>query len=195
MARSPRFPAIALLTVALSAAMSGPVALAAQTATAETTVTVRPGPLSLSGITVSDFDAVTIDGTATLTPATLSDFAVADFRGSGAGWHLTAQATQFAEYDAETGYVPGGATLAQGSLWMDAPEVSPVGDTSSPAPVVPPGPHAIDIDGVVTFATAAADTGMGEYAFTAASLNLSLPADVRATTYRSTVTVDLVSGP
>lgn len=172
-----------------------PTAFAAQASTADVTVTVLPGALSLSGVSVTDFDAVTLDGTATMTPARLSDFAVSDFRGSGAGWHVTVHATQFAESHDDVGYLVGGARLAQGSLLMPAPQVSTVGDTSSPAPIVRPGPHAIDGAAAVTVASAAVGTGMGEYLFSTGELALSLPSDVRATTYRSTVTVDLVSGP
>lgn len=187
---------VAFLMLGLIGALLAPAALAQQTESDDTNLTVTGGTLNVDAIAVGDFGAVEIGNSAQTTNATLSDFNVRDFRGSGAGWNVSAQATQFAEHDG-VAYVELGETLALGSLELVAPTATAVGDTTSPSPTVGAGPYTIDAGGAVQFASAAENQGMGEYtfAFGADSLALNIPADVVAATYRSDVTVDLVSGP
>jgi hypothetical protein len=150
--------------------------------------------LTITNPAVENFPGVTLNGTAQTVSASLAGFSVDDARGTGVGWHVTAQATQFAEHDG-TGYVAGGRTLPMGSLTMPAPTVTANG-TSSPPPTLEPGaPWAIDAASAVKIASAAAGTGMGRYDFGAVSLSLTVPASAYAKTYRSDVTVSVVSGP
>lgn len=188
--------AAALLTMGLLGALLAPAALAQQTETDDTNVTVNAGTLNMDTLAVGDFAPVEVGSSAQTTAATLENFNVRDFRGTGDGWHVTAHATQFAEHDGAD-YVTDGDTLAAESLSLAQPTVTAVGDTTSPSPSVSAGPYVIDGAAAVQFASAAADEGMGEYelAFDADSLTLDLPVDVVATTYRSDVTIDLVSGP
>ncbi len=167
-----------------------------------TDVTVSGGSLGITvDPTVGDFSAVTLDGTAKTATASFANFEVNDARGSGAGWNVTVQATQFAEWDSTLnsgagGYVTSGKTLAQNSLSLAAPTVAADGTTSA-VPSITAGPYNIDAASAVKIASAAADAGMGKYDFTQAGtpLTLSIPTSAYAKTYRSTVTVSTVTGP
>ncbi len=153
------------------------------------------GNLNLSSITVSDFPNVMLSGSATNATTTMNPFTVTDARGTGAGWNVTVQATQFKEYVGGI-YVNGGKTLSLSSLSMASPTVAPNG-TSSPAPTILAGPYIIDSGSAVKIASAAVGNGMGAYDFTpgASDLTLNIPANAYATAYRSEVTVSVVSGP
>ncbi len=163
---------------------------------APTNAKVAAGALNVSTPIVPDFPAVTLDGKSKAVNATIGDFTVNDARGSGFGWNVTVQASQFAEWDSPTStYVSGGKKLALNSLKLPTPAVTADG-TTSPPPSVMAGPHLIDTSGAVKIASAAVDTGMGKYIFSVADpLVLTVPADAYAKTYRSAVTVSVVSGP
>jgi hypothetical protein len=195
-----------LRRLAVTAVAASTVFAAAQTPAAfaadDSNVTVTGGSLSITNPTVGDFTGVTLDGTAKSTTATFAGFSATDARGTGAGWNVTAQASQFAEWDSSLndgagGYVDGGKTLALGSLSMPAPTVAKADTTSSAVPSITAGPYAIDAASAVKIASAAANgTGMGSYDFTqGGNLTLSIPASAYAKAYRSTVTVSVVTGP
>lgn len=149
--------------------------------------------LSMTVVTVSDFAPVTLDATTKTTTATMDNFSVTDDRGTGEGWSVTVQATQFRQWDG-TAYVAGGKTLPTGSLSLPAPTVTAVGTESAP-PAVTPGPYAID-GSAVKVASATVNTGMGTYDFTQSGpLTLTIPASAYALIYRSELTVSLSSGP
>lgn len=151
-----------------------------------TTATVAGGSLSITNPAAADFEGRSITGVAQTTTAALDAFSVSDFRGSGLGWHVTAQATQFT--DAGTS-----RTLAVGSLSMSQPTVASP-DTTSPDPTIAAGSYTID-NGAVSIASAAVNAGMGKYDFSATNLTLALPANVFAGAYASTVTITEVSAP
>ncbi len=180
--------------VALAVAAS--VATPAFAGTDPTDISVTGGDLTATTPTVGDFAAVTLDGTAKPTTASLGNWDVTDARGTGLGWHLTFQATQFAEWDTATStYVTNGKTLAANSLKMPAPSVVADG-TLSALPTILPGPYTLDGGSAVKVASAALDAGMGNYDFTpGGSLTLTVPSSAYAKTYRSEVTVSVVSGP
>jgi hypothetical protein len=193
-----RVTVAAVAGTVLIAGLGAPAAIAADA----TGVTVTGGTLSITvDPVVGDFTGVTLDGTAKTTTATFAGFEVNDARGSGAGWNVTVQGTQFAEYDSTLnagagGLVTGGKTLAPNSLSLAVPTVAPDGTTST-RPAITDGPYTIDAASAVKIASAAADTGMGKYDFTQAAtpLTLSIPSTAYAKTYRSTVTVSTVTGP
>jgi hypothetical protein len=187
-----RLIASTIAASALFAAAQRPAAFAADDAN----VTVTAGLLSITSPTVGDFSGVTLDGTAKTTTATFGAFSATDARGSGAGWNVTVQATQFAEHNG-TIYVASGETLPTSSLSMPAPTVAKSDGTSSAVPSITAGPYTIDAGSAVKIASAAADgTGMGSYSFTqGGSLTLSIPAGAYAKTYRSDVTLSIVTGP
>jgi hypothetical protein len=166
----------------------------AYAATDDTNVTIAGGPLTMSASPVGDFTGVTLTGVAQTTNATISPFTVTDARGSGAGWNVTVQATQFAEYLAGS-YTGSGIVLATSSLTMGAPV--PTGSGTLPT-MTGGDPWTIDSGAAVKIASAAIGDCMGPYLFTSAanSYELSIPAfGVYATTYRSDVTVSAVTGP
>ena len=182
--------------VMLVGAVSALVGLVAPAAHAEdpTDVTVTAGSLAITSPTVANFTAVTLNGAAQTTTAAMDAFSVSDLRGIGAGWNTTVQASQFAEHDGSA-YVTDGKTLAQNSLSMPELTVAANG-TTSPSPTITAGPYSIDGAAAVKFASAGTDAGMGTYDFTqGGSLTLSIPSTAYATTYRSDVTVSVVTGP
>lgn len=169
----------------------------------DTNVTVTGGSLSMTTFTAGDLTGVTLDGTTKTTTATVDNFSVTDATGTGAGWKLTAQASQFAEYGdldgtgpgTTVGYITGGKTLPAASLDLGLLTATANGTTSA----APTMTAAADIDngGAVKFASAAIDTGMGKYDISGgtAKLSLSIPPSAYAKTYRSDVTVTLASTP
>ena len=181
-----------LVTAAALAAMVTAMALPA----AASDVAVSGGSLAFTATpAAADFTAVTLDGTAQTTTAAVEAFEVNDARGTGDGWNVTVQASQMTEWDTAGGaYVASGKTLPTSSLAMSAPTVAADGTTST-APSVTAGPYTIDSGSAVKVASAAGDTGMGKFDFSATTLTLSVPASAYAKTYRSDVTVSLNTGP
>lgn len=159
-----------------------PGALAEDVTTA--TVTGGAGGLSITNVPVGDFVARSITGTVQTTTAGMDAFSVSDVTGTGAGWHVLAQASPF---------TTGTKTLAAGSLSTPALTVaSPLTDSADPTMVT--GTYVLD-NGPLQIASAALDTGMGTYDFSASTLTLALPADVFAGAYASTVTISAVTAP
>lgn len=162
--------------------------------------------LSISNPAAGIFTGITLDGTAKTTYTTFDNITGDDARGTGAGWNVTVQGTVFAEHNG-TIYVASGKTLAANSLSMAAVTITKTDSTSSAVPTATAGPYAIDTGSTaVKISSAAADgTGMGSYTFTQGDLDavtagsqplkLSVPASAYAKTYRSDVTVSIVSGP
>lgn len=150
-----------------------------------TTATVTGGSLGITNPSAANFSA-TIEGAAQDVDAALATFTVSDLTGTGAGWHVTAQASRF------TSTTP--RSLATGSLKMSQPTVQANGTTSSD-PTIATGPYTIDNGSAVQIASADTDEGMGIYDFSATTLTLSLPANVYADAYASTVTISVVTAP
>lgn len=149
--------------------------------------------LTITNVTVTDFGAVTLDGTPKSTTATIDNFTVHDTRLINDGWNVTVQGTRFSEHNGVT-YVPAGKTLPTGILQMSQPTVVANG-TLSPPPIITPGPYTID-GPAVKIATALAATGVGRYDFTQGGpLTLTIPTSAYAVRYRSDVTVSVASGP
>jgi hypothetical protein len=167
-----------------------PSAFAADT----TNVTVAAGTLTITNPLAGEFGSVTLTGVDQDLTASLATFEVNDSRGTGVGWHVNVSATRFQEHDG-TALVTGGKTLPTSSLTMSAPTVTADG-TTSPSPSISTGaPYTIDGGSAVKVASAAVDSGMGKYDFSATTLTLTVPADAYAKTYQSTVTVDVVTAP
>ena len=157
------------------------------TALAAASVVLTGGTLTVTTPTVADFAGVTLNGSAQSTTASMGTFNVTDARGTGVGWNVTVQATQFTM----TGH-----TLPMDSISMPAPTVAKIANSSGNLPSLTSGPYPIDHASAVKITSAAADgTGMGSYTYTPGALTLSIPANTYAGTYTSTVTVSVVTGP
>lgn len=181
-----------MVIVAGAVAVAAPAASAAADAT---DLVITSGSLSSPTVAVGNFGGITLNGSAQTSTATMDAFSVTDARGTGGGWNVTVQATQFAEWNG-TAYVTSGKTLPTSSLKMTAPTVAANGTTST-APTITGGPYTLDSGTAVKIASAAVDTGMGTYDFTTGtgSLSLGIPATAYAKTYRSELTVSVVAGP
>jgi hypothetical protein len=180
--------AFTAITVVAGTAVDGSMLAQGGAVTLDTNVFSRsacaPGTVSITSPDASDFPPTSITGVAQTTPADLGPFSVSDLTGTGAGWHVTAQATAFA-----------GAAhdLVPSSVSMSEPSVAANG-TVSDLPTVVAGPYTID-NGPVQIASAAPNRGMGTYDFGATTLTLNLPAHVYADTYNSTVTISVTTAP
>lgn len=115
------------------------------------TVVVAGGTFTITAPEAGNFAGVTIDDEVRQTNATVAAFSVGDLRGTGAGWRVTAQATQLANANASR-------NLPRGSLQMSAPTVSAQG-TQSQLPIVTAGPYTIDAGSPTKIAGAALQTG------------------------------------
>lgn len=191
-----RLKAFILATCAFT--VMAPAALAADT----TSVAVSGGSLDFTAIPLAgDFAAVTLNGSNQTTTANLDDFQVNDSRGTGDGWKITVQASQFTETSATIDVGANAKTLPTSSLTMGAPRVTADG-TTSPLPSITTGPYTLDAGSAVKIASAAVNAGMGKYNFddgtTAANIPLTLalkPATTYAVTYSSNATITLATAP
>lgn len=190
---------------AASAVLVGSMVSTAAAADATDVVVTGSSSLTINNPLAGNFTGVTLDGTAKTTYTTFENITPTDARGTGAGWNVTVQGTQFAEHNG-TAYVTSGKTLPLSSLSMAAVTITKSDSTSSAVPTATAGPFAIDTASAVKISSAAADgTGMGSYTFTQGDLDtvtagsqplkLTVPASAYAKTYRSDVTVSIVSGP
>lgn len=188
----------ARITITAAAAAVALVAVGGSASAATSDVIVSGGNLTMTAPTVGSFTGVTLGGTtAKTTTAALGAFSVDDATGTGSGWKVSAQGTQFKEIDINGAYVASGKTLPTGSLKLSAPTVTADGTTSA-APSITAGPYTLDAvaaGSAVKIASAAVDTGMGKYNFSATTMTLSVPVSAYAKTYRSDVTVTLATAP
>jgi hypothetical protein len=179
---------VALLVV------TGLLATTAAVVYAETaTVTITAGSLSVDANDVS-LSAVVLDGSdKTATSASGSNsWAAEDARGTGVGWHLTIDATDFTD---------GGKTInisaadQEFKIQLLDTNIAVVSGNTKPTSsvtsltAIPEAPAA-----ALTFASAAANEGMGSYTL-APNFELEVPAETLAGSYSSTITVSAVSGP
>jgi hypothetical protein len=180
-------------------------ALAAGGGATQLVVSAGPG-LTVTGAAPGNF-AATLNGSDQTVGTTLANYVAQDTTGSASGWNVTFQATAFA-CTAGTGQCPtGGDALPNGSLLMAPPTVACNTGTScsgrAAAPTVSIASNtALDNTTAVKVASAAAKKGMGTYTFTpgtiagvSAPLSLAVPSYAYASTYNSTLTVSIVSGP
>jgi hypothetical protein len=162
------------------------------------------GTLTITGAAPGNFTA-SLTGSDQQVYTTLGAYTAADTTGTGNGWHVTFQATAFNCTSADAGCPATGDTFPTGSLLMAAPTVACASGTSCAGRAVPPTISistntALDSGSAVTVASAASKKGMGTYNFTpgaigTGSLQLTVPSYAYATTYHSTLTVSIVSGP
>jgi hypothetical protein len=166
------------------------------------TATLGAGTLNISTAMTTGTFVGTLNGAAqTLTAdnasagTPFSGFSINDATGSGLGWTVTMQATQFSNTTTDTASSSYGKTLADNSLTMPLLTVSGnIGSSAVPSSLT----AAAKIDNApgVVMVTAAAGEGMGTYDFSAAAAapwTLSVPANTYVGTYTSTVTTTLAT--
>jgi hypothetical protein len=158
-----------------------------------TSVTLLGGSLSFSTTpSASDFPSTALTGAQQTIHANFANWGVTDATGSGAGWHVTFQASQF------TGTGP--ITLPAGSLVLTTPVVTPNGVNVAVPPVGQGATFTLDGGSAVPIVHALAATGQGAWTMTQANaaggdLALTIPASAAAGTYTSNLTFTLAAGP
>jgi hypothetical protein len=147
---------------------------------------VNAGTLGFDGgaPAISDFAAVTLNGTPQLTSLTVDPFTVVDATGSGAGWHVLLTVPDL---------VNGGNTIDASNISMTAPNVSATAGSSMTG--VQGNTSAGGFGAGEKIVTATATNGQGTYLVSPRILKLTVPSDTAAGTYTSTATIATVSGP
>lgn len=174
----------AVLALSMSAFAS--VSLAANTSTI-----ISGGSLGYTGITATNFESVTLNGTTQTVGAQIDAFNITDARGTGAGWNVSVSATQFS-HDVRT------EKLAAGALGLAAPTVTKVDENSDLVTTISTLSGTIDNDTAipVKILSAAVDGGKGSYSSALIPMTLTLmPKEVYAGTYTSTITATLTATP
>ena len=150
---------------------------------ARVTVRINGGPLGLGLSGPAELAEVDVTGADQRTGGTLGLIDIRDARGTGAGWNLVAEATDFINRENDS-YLIDGAGFYAGA---PAPVTTVAGGA---APLSFSG----SLGSPVKLLSAAAGGGMGHYQ-TQPPVTLDIPADVFAGTYDSTLTLTLSSGP
>ncbi len=168
------------------------------------TLVVSASTLTLTGAGPGNF-AATLNGSDQQVYGTLGAYTATDKTGGGTGWNVTFQATPLACTSADTGCPAAGDTLPSSSLLMPPPTVACNAGTSctgrASAPTISISVNtALDSGSAVKVASAPVNKGMGTYNFSpgtigTGNLQLTVPSYAYATTYHSTLTVSVVSGP
>jgi hypothetical protein len=159
---------------------------------------VTGGTLAVTDLIIADFTPVTLDGTTQTTTAVVTDTTLTDSTGSGNGWKVSLQASDFTLDAAGILAAATGAstTLSQSSLELGTVTivVTEVGSTSITNIVISQGK--IDTVAGINILSASLNEGMGTYTVSMAPMTLTLlPNEVYAGTYTSIVTQTLTSGP
>lgn len=193
-----------LITVAALLGFSAAVSLGgvAQAAGGDTSVALTGGSLTVTGGAPGTFSA-TLNGTNQTADTTLDAYTVNDATGSAAGWNTTFQASQFTcVVGTDAGCKTGLTTLPLDSLSIAPPSAAcATGSTCTGSPTVSISANTdVDDASAVTVLDATAGTGMGSYTVTpgtigSGQLELAIPGNALATTYHSTLTITVNSGP
>jgi WxL domain surface cell wall-binding len=160
---------------------------------ASTSITLTGGALSFSTTpSASDFPSTQLTGAQQTIHTNFANWGVKDATGSGAGWHVTFQASQFSG--------SGPITLPTGSLVLTTPVITPSGINLAVPPISEGATFTLDGGSAVGVVDALAGTGQGSWTMTQANLAggdlaLTVPANAAAGTYTSNLTFTLSSGP
>jgi len=180
---------LAATVVALAALLVPAGALAAG---ASTSVALTGGSLSFSTTpSASNFASTALTGAQQTIHTNFANWGVSDATGSGAGWHVTFQASQF---------TTGTVTLPTSSLVLTAPVVTPTTGNIAVPPVVQGATFTLDGGSAVAIVHALAATGQGGWTMTQANaaggdLALTIPTTASVGTYTSNLTFTLATGP
>lgn len=169
-----------MMIAALAIGLIAPIAAARA---ARVTVGIRGGPLGLSISGPTALPGVDITGVDQQTGGTLGVIDIRDARGTGAGWHVIAQATDFISRE------NAGHTIGAAGLYLGGP--APV---TTIAGNVRPLAFTGSLGAPLKLLSAAPHNGMGHFQ-AEPPVTLDIPADVFAGTYDSTLTLTMSSGP
>ncbi|MGH2909360.1 MAG: WxL domain-containing protein [Solirubrobacteraceae bacterium] len=213
--------ALRAASLAVAVAALAPAAASAATSNDQTQFSVTAGSLSFSSApAMPGLTGVTLNGQAQTTNTTMTNFAVQDATGSGAGWNVTVNGNSaggkspvFKQYcpvatcgtDSGPGYVTGGQTLAANSLTLNSTGASFTAQNGSTGtgPTVQCGSACnVDSASAVKVASAALSAGMGTWGTTGwsgTSLALSTPTTLKtlqpSEVYRADLVWTLNTGP
>jgi len=184
------------LLVALLAGLStlvGPATLShGATGATNMTLNVSPGTLSVSPPSPVAASAVTLNGTKQTSTAAISGIGVVDARGSGAGWTLSATATDFSSGGSPAHYI----LFTNMTIGNNAPTAtdnssSPPGNITLGTPAAltgSDGTPGTTASSAQTMLTAPSGQGMGSYSENS-PVTILIPATTYASSsYASTVT-------
>ncbi|MGI8825408.1 MAG: WxL domain-containing protein [Chloroflexota bacterium] len=173
-----------------------------------TSAALTGGSLTVSGGAPGTFSG-TLNGSNQNVTSTLGGLTVTDATGTGLGWNVTFQATQFTctvgtDAGCKTGLTtlpwnslsiaPPSAACTSGSICTGSPTVSVSTNTSvDTGSGTTPG-------SAVKVLSAAALSGIGSYTVTPGTIGtgqiqLAIPGNALATTYHSTLTITVNAGP
>jgi hypothetical protein len=180
---------VALLVVA------GLLAAMAATVYAETaTVTINAGSLSVIPANVT-LSAVTLDGTdkTSTSPYTSNAWTAEDARGTGAGWNVTIEATDFLDGASHT--IDISETDQEFKIQIQDANITVISGNTKPTSSVTSLTAIPTAGGTpLKIVSAALDAGMGEYNIPPA-FELEVRAETVAGVYNSTITVAINTGP
>lgn len=174
---------IAAITMLLSV-------MGTSTAFAATETVVTGGSRSIDGFAADTFTPLTLDGKTQKTTSIVTPTTLIDATGTGAGWHVTLDATQFENINTLD-------TLPLNSLALKGVNIVLAETGSSDAAdITATGIGTIDNGSSVTILDANTNEGMGTYTITLEPLELTLlPKDAKAGTYTTEITMTLTQGP
>jgi len=161
-------------------------------------VTIAGGSLSVTAANVS-LSGVTLDGSDQVSTSASgsNSWSASDARGTGAGWNLTIDATDFSDGDTTPKIIDISSAdqefkiqLLDSNIAVTEGNAKPTSSVAS-LTAIPESPAA-----ALKFASAALNAGMGSYTLNP-NFELEIPAEtyVGLGTYTSTITVSIVSGP
>lgn len=188
----------ALLGLSAAASFGG----VAHAAGGPTSLALTGGSLTVTGGAPGNFSA-NLNGANQTAYTSLASYDANDATGTGSGWNVTFQATQFTCVVAtDAGCKTGFTTLPLSSLSIAAPTAACAsGSTCTGSPTVSiSGNTAVDVASAVKVLSAAVNTGLGSYTVTPGTIGtgqlaLAIPGNALATTYHSTLTITVISGP
>jgi len=155
-------------------------------------ITINPGSLAISSSGQIDLTAVDLDGEDHDSSGTgAPSFTLIDATGSGAGWNITFESTDFSDGShtipaSQFKFTSGGSIAMVTGQAVD-PSYGPIETGLSSAP----------LDSAQKVITTATDYGKGKYTYdpSAGDFVLTVYADTMAGAYTATVTATIVSGP
>lgn len=174
-----------------------------------------PGTLSLTAPTLaSSLSPITLNGQVQTSVATFSPWSVTDATGTGDGWNVQVQASQFTEIAPSSGFATGSfaLTLPSGSLSLTGSRSVIAGSGSTPVSTTG-GPNfavnslIVDQSSPEVLLTASSGYGLGTYTVQEPTNGLALtinPSTTKVdetnypnqpTPYQSVITFNAVSGP